>query len=267
MKSLHSGKKAAPNGPVMNTYGASLCLLALAGLARADTVQLNTGQTLSGRVAGYSADSFEVQPTNDAPVKVPARSVASIDFSKGIVPATVELADQKQLTGKIWLYARGALNFDDDKGETIRIPLAEISRILFSAEPLLEKAAPPARSKLAQSPADSVVTGSKIEIISHGEAVDIRKHCVAGKVTIMDFYADWCGPCRFIGPLVEDRVNKDPDLVLRKINIANWSSPVCQQYSIRAVPFLQVYDRQGNKVGELTGFNRAVFESYLSRAR
>jgi hypothetical protein len=124
-----------------------LCLLALAVGAHADTVQLNTGKTLSGRVAGYANDSFELQPTNATPMIVPANTVASIDFSRGVVLATVELAGQKPLAGKVWLYARGALNFDDDKGVTTRIPLAKISRVSFSTEPVPEKPAPPPRSK------------------------------------------------------------------------------------------------------------------------
>jgi thiol-disulfide isomerase/thioredoxin len=198
---------------------------------------------------------------------VPANSVSGIDFSKGIVQATVELADQKPLTGKIWLYARGVLNFDDDKGATTRIPLAKVSRVSFSAEPLPVRAAPPPRPKPASSSAGSSATGPKVEIISRGEQVDIGKHCVAGKITIVDFYADWCGPCRSIGPMLEERVNKDADLVLRKVNIDNWRSPVSKQYGIRAVPFLQVYDRRGNKVGDLTGFNGEFFESLISRAR
>jgi thiol:disulfide interchange protein len=179
------------------------------------------------------------------------------------------MAGQKPLAGKIWLYARGALNFEDDKGETTRIPLAKISRVSFSAQPLPEKPAPPLRPKPARPPADSpaAATGPKVEIISRGDQVDIQKHCVPGKITIVDFYADWCGPCRHIEPVLEQRVNKDDDLVLLKVNIVSWSSPVCRQYGIRSIPYIQVYDRRGNKVGDLTGFNSALLESYISRAR
>jgi len=200
---------------------------------------------------------------------VPANTVTAIDFSKGAVLATVELAGQIPLAGKIWLYARGALNFDGNKGETIRIPLSKVSRVSFSTEPLPEKPVPPSLPKPARPPADSPATGTdpKVEIISHGEQVDIQKHCVPGKITIVDFYADWCGPCRNVGPKLEERVNNDADLILRKVNIVKWGSPVCQQYGIRGVPYIQVYDRRGNKVGDLTGFNDTVFESYLSRAR
>ena len=250
----------------MKKYTASVCLFGLAFGAHADFVQLNTGQTLSGRMVGYTNHSFVLQPTNAAPVNVPADTVTAIDFSKGAVLATVELAGQKPLAGKVWLYARGALNFDEDTGETIRIPLAQVSRASFSDQPLPERPAPP-RPQPARPPDDPASTEGKIEIISRGEEVDIQKHCVPGKITIVDFYADWCGPCRKAAPILEDRVNRDDDLVLRKVNIVSWASPVSKQYGLHGIPYIQVYDRRGNKIGEMTGFNKAVFESYLESAR
>jgi thioredoxin-related protein len=66
---------------------------------------------------------------------------------------------------------------------------------------------------------------------------------------------------------LEQRVNKDDDLILLKVDIARWDSPVCKQYGIRSIPYISVYDHRGNKVGELTGFNNATFEAYTTRAR
>ena len=245
----------------------SLWLLALAVSSRADTIQLNTGKALSGRVSSYADGAFELQSTNASPVKVPADTVISVDFSRGVAAATVELTDQKPLAGRIWLVSRGVVNLDDDKGATTRIPLARISRVLFSSEPVPERPVPPPRPRPAHAPYESPYNDPKIEVISHGETVDIQRHCAAGKITIVEFYADWCGPCRILGPKVEERVNRDPDLVLRKINIVDWHSPVCEQNGIRAIPFVQVYDRSGNKVGDMTGSNASLLEPLLGRAR
>jgi len=252
----------------MRPFITFLSLLGLAIGVHADIVQLNTGKALAGRVTGYANDSFELQPTNAAPVQIPASTVASIDFSKGAVLATVELEGQKPLDGRIWLYTRGAINFENDKGETTRLPLAKISRVSFSADALPETPAPPPRPKPAPPANDSPapVSVPKIGLISKGGEVDVQQYCVRGKIMIIDFYADWCPPCRSVGPLLEKRVNEDDDLILRKVDIVKWNSPVCQQYGIRSIPYIQVYDRFGNKVGDMTGFNEKTFDSYLNLA-
>ena len=253
----------------MNKFIATLILLGVVLGARADVVQLTTGQTVSGRVVAYGSEGFFVQPTNAPPVKVPADLVSSIDFSKGAVLASVTMDGQEPLAGKIWLYARGVLNFDSDNGETTKIPLTKISRVSFSADPIPERPAPPPRSKPVSKPFVSPYAnaGAKVEVISHGEQVDIQEHCERGKITIVDFYADWCGPCKQAGPVLEELVNKDSDLVLRKVDIVKWGSPVSQQFGINGIPFIQVYDGRGNKVGEIKGFGKAALEGLISRAR
>lgn len=39
-----------------------------------------------------------------------------------------------------------------------------------------------------------------------------------GKLVVVDFYGDWCGPCRMIAPFVEELSKKYPDVVFLKVN-------------------------------------------------
>jgi thiol-disulfide isomerase/thioredoxin len=56
--------------------------------------------------------------------------------------------------------------------------------------------------------------GQPVEVISHGAQVDITKHLALGNVTIVDFYADWCGPCKQISPSLEQMARTDPEIAL-----------------------------------------------------
>ena len=89
----------------------------------------------------------------------------------------------------------------------------------------------------------------KIKNLPNSEKLNIENYLVDGYVVVFDFYADWCPPCRKLGPKLEVLVKKYDDVLLRKINIRNWSSPVCKKYNIRSIPYVIVYDKKGNQVG------------------
>ena len=104
-------------------------------------------------------------------------------------------------------------------------------------------------------------------MIAHGQQVDIKKHLIRGKVTIIDFYADWCGPCRRITPLLEQLAKSDPGIVLRKIDIINWQSPVAKQFNLDAIPHVQIYNRKGKLVGAVTGVDPDAVQNYIAKAK
>lgn len=78
-----------------------------------------------------------------------------------------------------------------------------------------------------------------------GNPVDHSALTVPGKVTVVDFYATWCGPCRRLAPVLEAMIANDPEVVLRKVDIGNWESPVVRRYNIPSVPNVRVFDRKG----------------------
>ena len=109
--------------------------------------------------------------------------------------------------------------------------------------------------------------GQPVEVISHRAQVDIKQHLALGNVTIVDFYADWCGPCRQLSPSLEQMARTDPEIALRKIDIVNWKTAVAQQFNIHSVPQVNVYDRSGRLVGTVLGADLEKVKSYVAQAK
>lgn len=109
--------------------------------------------------------------------------------------------------------------------------------------------------------------GEPIKVISHGEQVDINQHLVPGNVTVIDFYADWCGPCRQFAPRLEQLTRDDSEIALRKIDIVNWKTAVVQQFNIHSIPQVNVYDRSGRLVGSVLGVDLEGVKSYVAQAK
>jgi thiol-disulfide isomerase/thioredoxin len=109
--------------------------------------------------------------------------------------------------------------------------------------------------------------GQSIEVISHGAQVDINQHLAFGNVTVIDFYADWCGPCRRLSPSLEQMARNDPVVALRKIDIVNWRTAVVQQFNIHSIPQVNVYDRSGRLVGTVVGVDFDKVKSYVAQAK
>lgn len=121
--------------------------------------------------------------------------------------------------------------------------------------------------KLSAVAAPVANRGQPVEVITHGAQVDITKHLALGNVTIVDFYADWCGPCRRVSPTLEQMANTDPEIALRKIDIVNWSAPVAKQYNIHSIPQVNVYNREGRLVGTVNGVKVEEIRRFVAQAK
>src|SRR6266511_3177566 len=109
--------------------------------------------------------------------------------------------------------------------------------------------------------------GQPSEVISHGAQVDINQHLALGSATVIEFYADWCGPCRRLSPSLEQMASSDPEIALRKIDIVNWKTAVVQQFNIHSIPQVNVYDRSGRLVGTVLGGDLEKVKSYVAQAK
>jgi thioredoxin 1 len=106
-----------------------------------------------------------------------------------------------------------------------------------------------------------------VTVISNGgQRVELSRVLQPGRVTIVDFYADWCGPCRQIAPHLERMASQDQGVDLVKIDIVNWQTPVAQQYGLRSIPNVRVYDGKGRQVGKATS-NPSAVQKYIDKAK
>ncbi len=85
-----------------------------------------------------------------------------------------------------------------------------------------------------------------------GQEVELASLISQGNITLIDFYADWCGPCRQLSPHLEKLARDAGDVILHKVDIVNWNSPVAQQHKIQSIPNVWVFDRRGRQVGPPT---------------
>ena len=109
--------------------------------------------------------------------------------------------------------------------------------------------------------------GQPVKVISHGALVDINQHIALGNVTVVEFYADWCGPCRRLSPSLEQMASSDPEVALRKIDIVNWNTAVARQFNVHSIPQVNIYNRSGGLVGTLVGADLEQVKRYVALAK
>jgi thioredoxin 1 len=67
---------------------------------------------------------------------------------------------------------------------------------------------------------------------------NFQETALAGGLSLVDFWAEWCGPCRLIGPIVEDLAKEyDGQVKIGKLNVDH-NPEVAMKYGIRSIPTL-----------------------------
>lgn len=82
-------------------------------------------------------------------------------------------------------------------------------------------------------------------------------------ITVVDFFADWCGPCRMLAPLLEKCEEKYADKVkFAKVNVDD-NNELASQYGIMSIPNLIIF-KDGQPVNQHIGyFSQEELEQFI----
>ena len=71
-------------------------------------------------------------------------------------------------------------------------------------------------------------------------------------VVLIDFFANWCGPCKMLAPVLEDVAAQMPDVTFAKVDV-DQEPGLAGKYGIQAIPNLIIF-KDGKAVDQITGF-------------
>lgn len=75
---------------------------------------------------------------------------------------------------------------------------------------------------------------------------------IANGLTLVDFYADWCGPCKMLAPVLEQLANEITDVNIIKLNVDH-SREIAQRFGVMSIPTIILF-KDGNQIAQTVGF-------------
>lgn len=120
------------------------------------------------------------------------------------------------------------------------------------------------------SPPGPAPQGADVQTIAHGgeDIAALEPFCVPNKVTVFDFYASWCPPCRKVDEHLYAK-QREGGFAIRKLDVGTWESPLAKRWlgEVPDLPYLVIYSRSCTRVAEVNGADHAVIDRALEAAQ
>ena len=71
------------------------------------------------------------------------------------------------------------------------------------------------------------------------------------EITVIDFWAEWCGPCRMVGPIIEELSKDNEDVTIGKVNV-DGNRDASSAYGVRSIPTI-IFFKDGKEVDRVVG--------------
>jgi thioredoxin 1 len=98
----------------------------------------------------------------------------------------------------------------------------------------------------------SVFSLKSIEMAFEFTDTNFQETALESGVSVVDFWAEWCGPCRMIGPIIEELASDfDGKVTVGKLNVDH-NPEVSMKYGIRSIPTILIF-KDGQPVEKIVG--------------
>ena len=79
---------------------------------------------------------------------------------------------------------------------------------------------------------------------------------------LIDFYADWCGPCRQLGPVLENKQKQTKKFRLLKVNVDDYPD-IAEKFVTSGIPHVILF-RNGKKEREFVGYDIGALNNLIN---
>jgi len=86
------------------------------------------------------------------------------------------------------------------------------------------------------------------------------------EILVVDFWAEWCGPCKSFGPVFEEISNKYPDVTFAKVD-TEAQQGLAQAFGVRAIPMVAVFRQQVLLYAEAGALPGGALEELITQAK